>query len=220
LGARYEVAAEIQSSDVELPSATGQDIRLTDRDAILVRRGVKVTDPRAGLYAARAVYPFFGGAVLVPAPRAWTSVVAKVHGRSFLFFNTHLETEQVPPVQVAQGLEAIAILGAQPLPVIAVGDFNSAADGSTTPTYANLLAAGLRDAWPMARPRSEGLTCCQREDLRNPLSQLSSRIDLVLSRGVPGGVAAIRVGSQPFERTRSGLWPSDHEGVVAVVRVM
>src|ERR671922_284362 len=44
------------------------------------------------------------------------------------------------------------------LPVIAVGDYNSAADGSSTATYALLTDAGLADAWTKLRSPDPGFT--------------------------------------------------------------
>jgi hypothetical protein len=49
--------------------------------------------------------------------------------------------------------------------------------------------------------------------------QLRSRIDLVLIRdGVRARTAEV-IGVDPALRTPSGLWPSDHAGVVARVMI-
>jgi hypothetical protein len=72
-------------------------------------------------------------------------------------------------------------------------------------------------------PGSDGFTCCQAPDLLNPNSTLSYRIDLVLTRGV--SVENIKlVGDQPSDRTLfppsdPPLWPSDHAGVLATLRI-
>ena len=56
-------------------------------------------------------------------------------------------------------------------------------------------------------------------NLLNPISQLSERIDLVLFRG-GFHVEDIRlVGEKPSDRIPPGLWPSDHAGVVATLRI-
>ena len=97
-----------------------------------------------------------------------------------------------------------------------LGDFNSAADGSSTPTYEMLLGDGFTDAWDQARSGQPGHTCCQAANLLNPVSLLDERIDLVFFRGK--GFRADRakvVGDEPGDRTPSGLWPSDHAGVHA-----
>jgi hypothetical protein len=98
-----------------------------------------------------------------------------------------------------------------------VGDFNSAADGSSTATYANLIAAGLQDAWTHVLPGDPGYTSTQNADLMNPISLLSERIDLVLHRGGFSALDVELVGENPADRTPSGLWPSDHAGIVATL---
>jgi endonuclease/exonuclease/phosphatase family metal-dependent hydrolase len=103
------------------------------------------------------------------------------------------------------------------LPVIYVGDLNSPADGTGT-TYNNAIAAGFVDAWSQAGV-GDGSTCCQADDLLNPNSMLSSRIDFILFRGDFTVRSVDVVGEDPANRTPSGLWPSDHAGVVATLRL-
>jgi len=102
-----------------------------------------------------------------------------------------------------------------------VGDFNSDAFGAdptrATPTYGQLSAAGFRDAWVNPDRRAPGLTCCEQADLLNPRPTFDQRIDFIFGRNLPGGAAPIRrevVGDRPGDRTATGLWPSDHAGVV------
>ncbi len=104
------------------------------------------------------------------------------------------------------------------VPTVLLGDLNSRADGSGTPTRANLLAAGFHDAWPEARPHDIGLTCCHGDDLREVGGPLYSRIDYVLTRNGFRAVAAGIVGEEQRDRI-SGLWPSDHAGVWARLRL-
>jgi hypothetical protein len=62
----------------------------------------------------------------------------------------------------------------------------------------------------------EGFTCCQADDLRNASSALHERVDLAFLKGdtlVP--LTAATVGDALADRTASGLWPSDHAGLVA-----
>ena len=137
--------------------------------------------------------------------------------------NTHLETETYPTVQEAQGREFLRGPAKAGGAVIATGDFNSAADGSQTPTYGILLAAGYRDLWSDRFPRAPGYTCCAADDLHDATVRFDQRLDLVLvhdprapnAGGIVGLVRADIVGDTPSERTVSGLWPSDHAGVVA-----
>ena len=82
--------------------------------------------------------------------------------------------------------------------------------------YQALIAGGLTDAWNKDDP---GFTCCQDGDLRNPDSKLSFRIDLVLYRGDFHVENIELVGDKQADKTTlSGLWPSDHAGVVATLQ--
>jgi endonuclease/exonuclease/phosphatase family metal-dependent hydrolase len=98
-----------------------------------------------------------------------------------------------------------------------VGDLNSAADGSSTTTYADFLAAGYSDAWTEGGTGA-GLTCCHDDDLQNATTNFVKRIDYILFRGGLEVVSADVVGDDPAERTLAGLWASDHAGVVATLR--
>jgi hypothetical protein len=111
------------------------------------------------------------------------------------------------------------MLATSPYPVIAVGDYNSAADGSTTPVYGALLGSGLTDAFGFMNPGEDGFTAGMSNDLLGPVSLFRSRIDLILFRGAVQPVHVFRVGAAESDRTPSGLMPSDHAGVVATLRV-
>ena len=73
--------------------------------------------------------------------------------------------------------------------LIAVGDFNSAADPATTDkptaTYSLLTKSWFRDAW-LEAGHGPGLSCCQNGTLSNATSQLYERIDLVLLHTASG----------------------------------
>ncbi len=108
--------------------------------------------------------------------------------------------------------------------VVATGDFNSASDGSTTTSYAQLTAPGkFRDSWN-EKLLGPGLSCCQESNtpplapgaLNNPVSTFRTRIDLILSRGAArsDGDDAELIGDTPFQATPP-FWPSDHAGVVS-----
>jgi endonuclease/exonuclease/phosphatase family metal-dependent hydrolase len=188
---------------------------------ILARGDVEVTAARSGHYVTRL--PVSIGGIPLDAPRGWTMADVEHRGESFRFVNTHLESA-FGPIQEAQGRELVALLGTATDPVILVGDLNSPADKSPgdagfTSTYRDVLAAGFSDPWRALGPQKRGFTCCQTEDLRNVRSMLTERIDFVLLRGGMRASAISLVGEKPHDRTRSGLWPSDHAGVVAKVRL-
>lgn len=231
-GLCYNAVASNSLTDVELPGIVSLsplrfiDIRYTDRDVILARCDVPTSDARSGVYADRVVFTV--GPTSIPAPRGWTSTLATVGGVTFRFANTHLETDGSPAIQVAQGNELLRVLGAESKPVVLVCDCNSAADGSQTATYGLLTGSGgFADAWSEAHPRDPGYTSSLPDGFyTDPL--LRTRIDLVLARygfnaspnaGIVGGVHAAVVGETPADRTASGLWPSDHAGVVATLNM-
>jgi hypothetical protein len=68
-----------------------------------------------------------------------------------------------------------------------------------------------------ARPTDPGFTFGQAENLLNVTSTMSHRIDLVQFRGPFTVEDAQVVGTSPADRTRLGLWPSDHAGVEATL---
>jgi endonuclease/exonuclease/phosphatase family metal-dependent hydrolase len=106
--------------------------------------------------------------------------------------------------------------------VIMAGDFNIVADSSLDPSfpgYQAIINAGFTDAWRSKRAPDPGFTAHQAENLLNPTSQLDRRIDLVLFRGGFGVADISLIGNQPSDRTASGLWPSDHAGVAATLRL-
>src|SRR5436190_2010256 len=115
------------------------------------------------------------------------------------------------------------IVGFDAAATILGGDFNSDAFGAdptrATATYGLLRAAGFRDAWVNPDRRAPGLTCCEQADLLNPRPTFDQRIDFIFGRDLPAGAVPIRrevVGDRPGDRTATGLWPSDHAGVVVM----
>jgi endonuclease/exonuclease/phosphatase family metal-dependent hydrolase len=205
-------------TDAELPSGDPPklDIRINVRDALLVRsdRRIRIRRVARGQYATTT--SLFGGFVV--AKRGWVFADATISGRTFRVITTHLESFE-DTSQVAQGQELARDPGLIPKrPTILLGDLNSRADGTGTPTYANLRAAGFRDAWADTRPGDVGLTCCFGERLNEPGGPFYSRIDYVLHRNGFRAVAAGIVGEEPRDRL-SGLWPSDHAGVWARLRL-
>jgi hypothetical protein len=229
-GMSYVVAAQTVAFDVELPIYTGaapipfDDVRLTDREVILARADVATANPQGGLFAARLNINAGGpGGPPVSVTRGWAAVDATAQGHTFRFISTHLEVQSFAPIQVMQGMELLAIAGASPLPVVMLGDFNSAADQSQTPTYGFILDAGFQDVWH--KVGNPGYTCCHEKDLLNATSTLDQRLDVIFVRGFDTtghgsiGAQVFVVGDKPKDRLPSGLWPSDHAGVVATVRI-
>jgi endonuclease/exonuclease/phosphatase family metal-dependent hydrolase len=216
-GLDYGVASQVENADVELPAAKSAteffDVRLTDRDVILARSDVDTRAATSAGYSARVPYEIAPGDT-VWFERGYTHVSATVGDADFLFVNTHLEVSAGGAlffVQSAQAAELLTALGAA-TPVVAVGDFNTEVG---EPPY-EVLMDSFTDAWTAVS--GDGLTCCQPELLTSS-EPLTSRIDLILYRGDVEVVSAEVVGDDPADRTTGGLWPSDHAGVVATLRI-
>ncbi|MFG3001423.1 endonuclease/exonuclease/phosphatase family protein [Streptomyces sp. NPDC048340] len=148
-----------------------------------------------------------------------------MRGRTVRVVSTHLEPAS-PTVQEAQTDELLAGPLKTKLPMVLLGDLNSAAGGvgarpgsTDTQSHNNLLAAGFTDAWTATHPGNPGFTCCQAPDLHNATSSLTQRIDYVLFRGKVTALTSTRVGHMQADRTPSGLWPSDHAGVRSVLKL-
>ncbi|CAN5122138.1 hypothetical protein BH18ACT12_BH18ACT12_08640 [soil metagenome] len=214
---RYRFVGISSATEAELPSGNPptMDVRLNIRDALLVRvdKKIKVKRVRTGLYATTT--PLFAG--LVVAKRGWVMADVSISGRNFRVIDTQLESFD-DTSQVAQGQELAAGPASTSLPTILLGDMNSRADGTGTPTYANLLASGFRDAWPPGQPKKSGMTCCHGDDLRELGDPFYRRIDYVLMQNGFRATAAGLIGEEPQDRL-SGLWPSDHAGVWARLRL-
>ncbi|HEX3242078.1 MAG TPA: endonuclease/exonuclease/phosphatase family protein [Solirubrobacterales bacterium] len=236
-GLDYSVAAVSDNADIgpaplalgecfEPPATINCTVRLQDRDVILVNDdtpGLTWSNPQSGRYAAQEVVNSPVGSLSFD--RGWASIDARLKQQPFRFVTTHLETEEFPTVQQTQAGEFLKG-PARGGTVIATGDFNSAADGSTTNSYAQVTAPGkFRDAWDEDQ-LGPGLSCCQESNtpplapgaLNNPVSTLRTRIDLILTRGAAKSDGAQLIGDSPFEATPP-LWPSDHAGVVAQLRL-
>jgi endonuclease/exonuclease/phosphatase family metal-dependent hydrolase len=179
-------------------------------NVVLVRRGshVRVLAEQTGDFARTLDIVTGMPALVLNVARSWGWVDAEVDGRPLRFVNTHTEAwdEQV---RNAQRDELIAAVGDPGRPVVVVGDFNAAPEQVGMPEE-------YVDAWVVAGRGGEGLTCGQSADLTGD-SGLDVRIDYVWVRGDAEVTACWVVGHRPEDRTRSGLWPSDHAGVVAEI---
>lgn len=228
-GLDYEVAAVVQNADIgPVPlvapqfgcGITAADcvVSLKDRDVILVNADtprLRWSRVRTGRYDAQQTFTP-PDSQPVSFARGWVKVRVKYRGERFRFLNTHLEVSGFPDVQEAQAREFVAGPASSRRAVIAVGDFNSAADGSTTQSY-DLLTDTLTDAWGI-NTEDPGYTSGQNGSLSNETSQLNRRIDLVLTRSscrtTVKPLEAHVVGDTAFQDT-APRWPSDHAGVVA-----
>jgi hypothetical protein len=217
-GQHYDVVVSQEAFDGELTgfdwgvlpfTAPPIDVRLTDRDVILVRRTAKATDlkvhnPRSGLFAAYLPLTVLGQPL--PIVRAWTSVDVAHRSRNFRFINTHLEAFS-QEVATAQAAELLAGPAATPMPVVLTGDFNSR---PTQSAYESIVAAGFTDVAVGGPP-----TCCFDDDLADLDSELETRIDLIFTRGPFSAQDVTMVGDEPFRTDQAPYFASDHAGLFA-----
>jgi endonuclease/exonuclease/phosphatase family metal-dependent hydrolase len=156
---------------------------------------------------------------LLPAPRAWASVDVTFHGKAFRFIGTHLESF-IASVRELQGAELRNGPANTSLPVIVAMDSNAQAFPlPQDPTYMDFIAAGYNDVWSELFPLAPGFTWGQAPLVNNPVSQLTRRIDLILTLGNVEAKRIALFGADPSSMTPSGLWPSDHAGVAARLKV-
>jgi Endonuclease/Exonuclease/phosphatase family len=243
IGARYRVVVVQKEFGGELPvdadhsDATGTgplagfgadfDVSLTMRDVILVRRGTKVKlgSTRKGHFKTR-YEPNVGG-IVIPVDRGWVSVEAKINsarpGRKpryarFRFINTHLEAFGDPTIREAQAKELVAGPLDTSKQVILVGDLNSGIARHNEPerpgddlAFRALADFGMKDNGAIQ-------SCCY-DSLFDPNAVFDHTVDHVLTKPGLRRIRAYVTGHDPSERTASGLWPSDHGGVVSRLRL-
>lgn len=209
-GAAYDVHACTENFRGGARVAGSTAMSVLGHNVVLVRRGsgVEVVGERTGDFSRTLdiVTPMPG--LVLNVARSWGWVDAEVDGRPFRFVNTHLEAWDAE-VRAAQREELLATIGDPGVPVVVVGDFN--AEPSTVGMPREYV-----DAWAVAG-EGDGLTCGQAADLTGAGS-LGQRIDYVFVRGARVERGWV-VGHREQDRTASGLWPSDHAGVVAELRI-
>ena len=238
VGAKYRVVVVQKEFEAELPvdadgsDATGTgplagfgadfDARLTMRDVILVRKGskVKLGKTRKGNFETR-YEPNVGG-LDIPVDRGWASVEAQIKKgkrvHKFRFVDTHLEAFGDPTIREAQAKE----LTKGPLDtskqVILVGDLNSGIARHNEPerpgddlAFKALAGFGMHDNGAVQ-------SCCY-PSLFDPAGVFDHTVDHVLTKPALVTTRARVTGKDPQERTATGLWPSDHGGVISTVRL-
>jgi hypothetical protein len=235
LGNKYRVVGVQEEFDAELPAdidasdstgtACGADLdaRLTMRDVILARDGVKTGRVRKGHYKERYVADVSG--IEVPADRGWLWTPARVGEAKFRFVNTHLEAFGDPEIREAQAKELIKKALRGKGQKVLVGDLNSGlpkrhkvGPGLTDNPDDPLAFRALKDFG--MKDRGAVQSCCYPSPLDDPSYLFDHTVDHVLVKPkVKRAGRAFVTGDDPGEMTPSGLWPSDHGGVVSTLRL-
>jgi endonuclease/exonuclease/phosphatase family metal-dependent hydrolase len=232
LGDPYSVVRVQQEADIEAPAGSpyNRDIRLTMRDVILAKASLpanelSVQSTNSANFSNNLTFNTVAGPVT--STRGWVSANVTVHKHTFRFVDTHLEAFS-NFYRTAQSQELLAGPLNTSGPVVLVGDLNSDPNDpvfnesgspfNNTNPYDQLTGAGFADAWVQANDGASGPTCCNAADLLNPSPTLTQRIDHVLTKANAGAATGdVVVGTDADNRTPSGLWPSDHAGVVATL---
>ncbi len=230
-GVQYTPVASLTHFDVTLPSSTGFG-RNTWRVVILARADLKPEDfsftnvqaatwsvPLTLVVRLRALdgraddcpVPLRPSdlACRMPFPRGWVSADVTYRGKQFRIIGAHLDSASAL-LEIPQGLELLNGPANTALPVIVAADLNADCSNPSDPTYPtcdNFRNAGFIDAWTAANPFEPGFT--------KFLPVMTKRSDYVMVRGRFRVQAAALVGEEVGDMTPTGLWPSDHCGVVA-----
>ena len=225
-GLSYSAATILENADIELPMNTSamsdpgsvfDDVRLVDRDVILVRSDVQTSNAFSVQYSAELVVDT---TLNIAIPRGYNSVEAQIGTNTYRIVNTHLEAfDPVDILRSAQLTELLAALEDETLPLIMLGDFNAAAPAN--PVYQAILSAGFTDSWTenTLTYNAGGFTFGHDGDLKNKSANFFTRIDFIFVRSQMAfkiGEAFV-TGDELRDRTSSGLWPSDHGGVIVKI---
>jgi hypothetical protein len=228
---QYTPVASLTHWDVTLPSTTGY-VHNHWRVVILARGDLKpedfsLTNVDSGTWMNTLVAPVpaLGAdcqsqrilpnpSCRLPLTRGWVSADVSYRGKQMRFIAAHLDHGAL---QVAQTGELLNGPANTALPVIVAADMNCDISNPGDPSYpgcVNMLNAGFKDAWPEANPSEPGFTK-PLFPLNDPNAVMTMRGDYVMVRGLFRVHAAVLVGEEFGDRTPTGLWPSDHCGVVA-----
>ncbi len=231
---------------VDPNSSTGlSDVRMVDHDVILVRKGYPAVEVFSDNYEANVGLEL--GGAYVEFTRGFGIVYVNIRGYTHRFVNTHLEirgaTDSVFRLfqyyQMVELLGTIDFINAMygPKPIILVGDFNSSPDDVPgyglhpdpeigylpyVPPYMLAVEAEYLDTWLLQKKFDEGYTSGFDEYVSDPDATLTTRIDLIFLDPMGLIVKSVKcnvVGDEISDMTPSGLWPSDHAGVVSKVKL-
>jgi endonuclease/exonuclease/phosphatase family metal-dependent hydrolase len=178
---------------------------------ILARKGVKVSRARSSDFEHQLVIPTRAvGEVSVN--RSFNQLDARVRGAKFHFVNTHLEAYSAD-TRLDQAKELVKRALKGKARTVLVGDLNSGPDlekPEDRPPYAAIAKAGFKPA------RTKKPQCCFSDDLTGDASEWDHIVDWVLTKPK---VKLVRSFVTGLETTPGGRHPSDHGGVVSVLRL-
>ena len=205
----YRVVAIKQGFNVEGPTGGGSDVRLTLGDAILARKGVKVKHIHSGLFKNQLTIPTqaIGN---VTTNRGYNELDATVHGVTVHVVNSHLEAYSAD-IRLKQAQELVKGALRSKLPTILIGDLNSGPNlpkPEDRPPYQAIAKAGFKEE------RTLKFSCCFNE--LTDKTGWDHNVDWIMAKPKLKLVRSFVTGT---ETTPAGVHPSDHGGVVSVLRL-
>ena len=230
LGVSYTPVEALTTWSATFPMTAGY-WRNTWRIVILARADLKtdqfsVTNVDSAPFVSTITYPIraldgsadcpvalTGSQCVMPWNRGWALADILYRGAQFRYVNATVESRSNSR-NIAQGLELLNGPLNTLLPVILGADLNCDLANSNDPklpTCQRVIEAGFTDAWSDVNPLVPGFT--------KELPTMTMRSDYVMLRSPFSAEAAALVGEEyPVDLTSSsGLWPSNHAGVVVKV---
>lgn len=224
MGLDYRIAGKVQNVEAFIPLGGDNYVSLIDFDAVLARGDVATSNEEAWHYSD---YFNTGAPLFVDIIRGYIAVDAEVGKKKYRFVNTHLEPFW-QPAKVGQATELMLRLSGETLPIILVGDLNTPAPNGEVYQYI-VNGNDYVDSWTRNQVQGNkiGNTSGYEPTLDDPYDTLEKRIDFILVKSHIwagdyqniGPVIAFVVGDQRKDMTPSGLWPSDHAGVIARLKI-
>jgi hypothetical protein len=231
-GLNYSVVAELPAEDFpELPlvppvcaePAGACTFVLTATDYILKNDdnpSLEVSNPQAVLFDNQN--PIVVGPFTFPINRGWLSIDVVVDGdKKFRMVSARVDRGDLPVEGFPEELQALQAREILDGPsqyeegrVVLVVTHNSGGSDNTE-AYDVLTANGYEDTDLTGNP---DFTCCQNEELDDPVSGLSSRDDYVLILGELQSGGTYITGTEPFQM-EFPYWADSHAFLFADVNV-
>jgi endonuclease/exonuclease/phosphatase family metal-dependent hydrolase len=207
-GAKYRVVADQRTLNLEGPTDQNVDVRFTDGNVVLARKGVKVTHATSHDFKHQLQIPTQQlGTVSVN--RSYNRLDATVRGAKLHLVNAHLEAYS-PDSRLEQAKELVAGALKSKLPTVLVGDLNSGPKlpkPEDRPPFLAIAKAGFKDE------RTSTPNCCFNDGLNG--GTWDHIVDHIMAKPKMKLVRSFVTG---METTAAGLHPSDHGGVVSTLR--
>ena len=228
-GLSYRTVTVGTNADEELPARVDGaliDVRLTDRDAILVRSDVNAEAGPMMIFPTALIAPVGGaGGTTLKFLRGFVTADVTIGGKTVRVINSHLEVGALNGrTQEQQARELMAAVAPYKGATILAGDFNSPPGGAGTKSYDIITKdSGLPHPFldtAVVHDNAGGLglpiggTCCI--DIFSENATAGTRLDLILYGAGMQPVNAMVVLPQ---KTSGGLWPSDHLGYFAQLSI-